>query len=114
MKHILIADKSMLVGDDLADVLIDYAAILGDTGHADSVTFTAYSPDGNEVEATFLLNSGSNIVIETTNSRLPEPDNESIVSYMQTRIDGFRYPQPVQPQETQAAESHDFDLPEHG
>jgi len=111
MKHITFADKSLLAGDELADVLVDYAATLADNNRADSVTFSAIGADGDEVEATYLLNSGTNLVIETSNTTLPEPENSAVVHYMQQRIDALRYPKTVQPQEPTGTDLPDFDFP---
>lgn len=86
MKHLTIADKSLLLGDGTADLLVEYAKLLGQQGSADSVEVHAISGDGNEVFATFLLNGGLTLVTETTTSSLPEPDNEKADQYMQTQI----------------------------
>ena len=38
MKHLTFADKSLLIGDDAADALLEYAAILAGQAKADNVT----------------------------------------------------------------------------
>ena len=59
MKHVTFGDKALLMGDDAADALLEYARLLSDTDAADSVTLRAISPDGNTVEASFLLNTNT-------------------------------------------------------
>jgi hypothetical protein len=80
------ADKSLLVGDDAADLLLEYAALLAQLGRGDSVSLRAVGADGDEVTAGFLLNGGTTLLVESTRSSLPEPDNERAVEYMRGRI----------------------------
>ncbi|HEY8591094.1 MAG TPA: hypothetical protein VIL55_16225 [Naasia sp.] len=80
------AEKSLLLGDEAADTLTSYAAVLGNFGGADDVTVAALGVDGEEVSATFILNSGTVLMAESTKSRLPEPDNADVVAYMRARI----------------------------
>jgi hypothetical protein len=77
MKHVTTADKSLLIGDEAAEMLVSYAALLGQHNSADDVTLSAYGSDGDPVEVTFLLNSGTTLVIESSESEVPEPDNQT-------------------------------------
>ena len=86
VKHVTIAEKSLLIGDDAADTLVRYAAVLGSTSSADSVSIRSIGVDGEEVEATFLLNSGTVMMVESTTSSLPEPDNTDALHYMGDQI----------------------------
>lgn len=86
MKHITVADKSLVLGDDAADLLISYATLLGESQHADNIELHAISGDGDEVLVTFLLNQGVTIVTETVHTSQPEPDNRHAIAYLQTAI----------------------------
>jgi hypothetical protein len=86
MKHVTYADKSLMVGDDTADMLLQYAARLASAGVADTIDVHAISSDGDEVVATFLLGEGAPLMAETTNSTLPEPDNSEAVELMTDRL----------------------------
>ncbi|WP_375388584.1 hypothetical protein [uncultured Amnibacterium sp.] len=90
MKHVMIADKSLLAGDEVIDLLIEYAALLGQESTADSIDVHAFGADGDEVMATFLLNGGTAIVAETTTSSLPSPDNAKAEQYLHSRIAHLR------------------------
>ena len=70
MKHLTYADKSLLIDDATADALLEYAALLARVGDADSVSVSAYSADGQTVEATLLLDAGAPIMSETTHSTM--------------------------------------------
>ena len=90
MKHLTYADKSLLIGDDTADLLLEYAAALA-TGHAgDTVTLNAISSDGDEVEATLLLGQGAPVMAETSTTKAPEPDNTDANRYLRGEITGLR------------------------
>src|ERR1700712_2921149 len=82
MQHITFGDKSLLVGDEVADTLLDYAALLTREESGDTVKVAAISSDGDAVTASFLLGSGVSMMSETTHSNLPEPENAEIVEYM--------------------------------
>lgn len=89
MKHLTMTDKSLLVGDETASLLLEYAALLGKSNSADTVTFHAFSSDGDEVEASLLLNSGTSVMIESTHTSLPEPGNADVEAYLRDRIDSY-------------------------
>lgn len=89
MKHITLAEKSLLVGDEAADTLVKYAALIAELGSGDTVEVNAVGIDGEAVTATFLLNSGTTLLIETTRSHLPEPDNRRVVEYMQEKLRNY-------------------------
>ncbi|MEV8214674.1 hypothetical protein [Leifsonia sp. NPDC077715] len=86
MKHVTYGEKSLLVGDEAADLLMSYATVLGRNASTDSVTLRAIGPDGNETDATFLLNPSTTMVIESTNGSGSEPDNEFVNEYMRRGI----------------------------
>ncbi|WP_375389123.1 hypothetical protein [uncultured Amnibacterium sp.] len=92
MKHVTIADKSLLAGDEVVDLLIEYATLLGQTGSADhvDVDVAAIGPDGDDVLVTFLLNAGVSVVVESTHSATPEPDNTKAEEYMHDRVAHLR------------------------
>ena len=92
MKHITYAEKSLLVGDVAADLLLEYAAALGSTDQSDTVSLHAISSDGDEVEAMFLVGEGAPLMSETTTNTLPEPDNAGTETYLRERIDFLGHP----------------------
>lgn len=91
MKHIMMADKSLLVGDEAADALVEYAALIARTNSGSSVELRAIGTDGEEVTASFLLNSGTVMVTQDTVSSLPEPDNSAVVADMRRRIKSYEF-----------------------
>ncbi len=111
MKHITFADKSLLVGDVAADLLLEYASLLGQRGSADTVHLRSIGIDGNEVEATFLLGGGASLMAESTESVLPEPDNADAVMYMRERMMRMTSPHNVVPDDqTMPANYGDLNL----
>ena len=90
VKHILLADKSLLVGDEAADLLLSYAGLIAEVGRGDTITLRAIDQGGDTVVAGLLLNSGTALVTQTTTSTLPEPDNVEVIRYMRERIASYR------------------------
>jgi len=86
MKHMTLADKSVLLGDEVADLLADYARLLAQENTADTIEIHGISGDGDEVTITFLLNSGVTLLLETTTSTLPEPENAKAEEYLRSTI----------------------------
>jgi hypothetical protein len=99
MKHVTFGEKSLLMDDETADWLIEYATALGVAGSSDHVTVSAVGADGNEVVATFLLNGGTELMAESSTSEMQPPANEEAVRYMQERTSALRNPPPAQPEE---------------
>lgn len=92
MKHVTYADKSLLVGDEVADLLMEYATQLGRMGQTDTVTVRAIGVDGNEVSASFLLNPSSILMVESASTTATEPENDLAEQYLVSRIDSLRRP----------------------
>ena len=91
MQHITYAEKTLFVDDETAETLVEYAALLGSEQQADTVSIAVVGEDGNEAIASFVLNSGTSIMAETTNSPLEPPKNEEAVEYMRARMEVLRY-----------------------
>jgi hypothetical protein len=97
VKHITYANKSLLVGDDAADTITEYAALLAQHHSADTVTLSAFGADGDDVEGTFVLGQGTVLMAESTHSSIPEPDNTDAVAQMREKIRRLTSPHPAQP-----------------
>ena len=107
MKHVTYAEKSLLMGDEVADCLLEYARLLAEASHADTVTVRAIGADGNTVDAAFLLNPTSTMMVESTNSTVIPPENADAVRYLQGRIERLHRPPSVQAEEDGGVFSHD-------
>jgi hypothetical protein len=111
MKHVTYAHKSLLVGDEAADVMLEYAASLASARLGDTVTLNAISGEGQLVDATFLLDTGAPIMAETANSELTEPDNAAPIEYMRLRIMELASSVAASPENQRMANSYeDLDL----
>lgn len=91
MKHLTFANRSLLIGDDMADAVMEFAAQLASAGEARSVEFLAYSDSGEKVTATLLLGAGAPVMAETSSTDLAEPDNSLVLNMLlgeiQVRLD---------------------------
>ena len=104
MKHVTYAEKSMLMGTEAADLLLEYAAAVIRVHSADTVELKAIGSDGNSVEATFLLGEGAPLMVETASTDVQEPDNSAAIAYMRERLHLMTSPPVVM-----AVEPGDFD-----
>jgi hypothetical protein len=111
MKHLTFADKSLLVGDDVADLIVEYAAMLARAGDADTVDVAAYGADGDAVHAKLLLAEGAPLMAETSHTDLPEPDNSETLMYVREQMMRRSSPPSVQPADaTMPANYEDLEL----
>lgn len=100
--------------DEAADCLLEYACLLADSSAADAVTVRAISPDGNTIDAAFLLNASSVLMVESTNSSVPVPESREAVAYMRRRIRQFLHPTPLRVRSAVADVEMDFDVMDAG
>lgn len=99
MMHVTYDGKSVLMDDDAATLLLQYAAEVGRHRTADVVNVAVVNTDGNALTVTYLLNGSSELTAETTTSELPAPANDEAVSYMRDRIGALQNPPLVQPED---------------
>jgi hypothetical protein len=97
MKHVTYGDRSLFVNDEAADGLMEYARALGSAHLTDTVTLRAIGPDGNDVEATFLLNAGTELLTETASRTVQAPPNDDVETYMRERTRLIMSPPDIQP-----------------
>jgi hypothetical protein len=107
MMHLTFADKSLLVGDVVADLLVEYAAVLAQAGEADSVSVTAYSADGQKVTAKFALTEGAALLVESTETDLPDPENGEAEMYLREQIMSRKASAPAPPEDQTMPATYD-------
>jgi hypothetical protein len=89
MKHVTFGEKSVLLGDDAADALIEYGAAVARSGSADVVRLRVISSSGEDSVATFLLDSGTSLVTETVAIDAAEPDNADTVARLRDSLEAL-------------------------
>lgn len=92
MRHVTYGDKRMLIGDEVADLLLDYAAQVARVGGGDSITMRAIDTDGNDVEVKFLLDAGATLMSQTATTSVREPDNSEAIAYIRERMATMQSP----------------------
>ena len=97
MKHLTYLDRSVLVDDEAADLVVRYAVALANAGHADAVGLRGFGADGDEVVVTLVLNPGTELMAEVTHTTMSEPDNHEAVAYMRERLALMESPPNSQP-----------------
>ena len=89
MKHVTYAEKSLLVGDTAAELLLEYASAVGAAHTSDTVHMNALDLDGKQVDAIFLLGQGAPLMAETSMSDLSEPENTTAEAYLKEELTGL-------------------------
>jgi hypothetical protein len=89
MRHVTIGARSLLVGNEAADLLLDYAALIAQLGRGDSVRVNAIGAHGEPVAVGVLLNNCSRMLVESSGSVLPEPDNTTAIAYLRSRLAAY-------------------------
>lgn len=100
MKHISFANKSMLVGDELAYVLLEYWALLVECGEADLVEVRVLDSDGTVSSETVTLEAAVPMRIRSASLPFGEPDNADALAYLRRRIWSMTSPPWALPQPT--------------
>jgi hypothetical protein len=91
VKRIGFVGGSVLVGDEVAETALRYAAELAHHGDLDDVELRAIDSDGERVDVILLLGAGSPLRAEVDHSRVPEPDNTTALNYMRRKIRLLRH-----------------------
>lgn len=89
MRHLTVGDKSILTGDEVSDLLIQYTALLVQQQTADTVDLAAFEMSGTPTTLTLLLSSGLAMVAETIPTDFPAPDNGKLECFLRGRIDAL-------------------------
>jgi hypothetical protein len=97
MKHVTYAEKSLLIGDDAADLVMEYASALANGGVSDIVRLNALGADGDEVVATLLLGQGAPLMAETSSTSLLALENTEAMEYMREKLKQLADPPDAQP-----------------
>ncbi len=93
MKHLPLGEKSLFVGDEAADALLQCASVIARSARADTVELNVIGPDGHIGTATFLLDTGTNLVAESADDEaFAEPDNSQAVKYMREQLAAIERP----------------------
>jgi hypothetical protein len=100
MKHISFANKSLLVGDDLAYVLLDYWALLAERADADIVEVRVLNTEGIVSSETVPLEAAVPLRVEPASLPFCEPDNADALAYLRRRIWSMTSPPWALPQPT--------------
>jgi hypothetical protein len=108
MKHIMYAEKTLMIGDEAADLAIEYAAVLANHSKADTVKLNAF--DADTVVATLLLNSGTNIIAATSHNSLEAPDNSEAIAYIREKMLALNSPRFAMPTGTVGDDAVDLDI----
>lgn len=102
MKLINYGDTDWLIGDDAADLLLEYSVLLAKGGTADSVEMAVLSAEGEPQRVSMLIGPATMMTARPVSSDFSEPDNGGPIAEVRSRIDAIVSPPPVLPGEPAA------------
>lgn len=100
MKRVTFSNRTLLMGDDAADALVEYSALIARRDSADIVALRAVGADAEEIDATFMLGSGTILMAQSTHSTMEEPENSEAVIKLRQKISRLAASFPVVPQKS--------------
>lgn len=90
-------DTDWLIGDDAADLLLEYSVLMAKGGTADSVDVNVLTSTGERESVRLLIGPATMMTARPVASELPEPDNAATLATVRERIDAIESPPSVQP-----------------
>jgi len=95
MKNIRYDSTMILVADDVADAVIEYAAALSGGDRADTVDVPAVGPDGTMTTTKILIGPASEIVVEDADEDELEADAPEFVARLRQAAKTFGHSKPI-------------------
>jgi len=91
-----------LVGDDLADALLQYTVLMARRDTADTVTIQALEPDGREGQVSLVLGPATMITASQVFDDFVAPDNTAALESLSAKTAALERPAHVFPDESAA------------
>jgi hypothetical protein len=82
MKYIHYNGQATIAADDVADAVIEYAAVLGSNGKTDTVDVPTFDEDGRAAIETLLIGPASQITVSPAPEDELENDHEGFVQHL--------------------------------
>jgi hypothetical protein len=82
MKYIHYNGQATLAADDVADAVIQYAAVLGSNGKTDTIDVPTFDDDGQSAIETLLIGPASQITVSPAPEDELENDHDSFVRHL--------------------------------
>jgi len=108
MRRIRYSGDTVLLGDEAADALMDYAARLARDDSAVSLAIRAIDDRGVENAVDILVGPATMMTATHVESDLPEPDNSAMVAELARRFSLLDAPPPVQASEPQPEQFDEY------
>jgi hypothetical protein len=103
MKLINYGDIDWLIGDEAADLLLEYSILMAREGHADAVEIAVLSSEGTEQMVTVLIGPATMMTARALETEFTEPGNAVHLEAIRERMSAITSPPnvlPAEPSET--------------
>ena len=109
MKLINYADTDWLIGDEAADLMLEYSVLMAREGTADSVDICVIAMDGTHQTVSILLGPATMMTARHVDSEAAEPDNSQVIEEVRARIHAILSPPSVLPSDpSESVSEYDF------
>ena len=105
MKLINYAESTWLLGDEAADILIEYSVLMARGSSADAVEITALDRDGGPQTVSLVLGPATMLTVQGTESEFAEPENADAVTGVRAKIAAITTPPMVTPSDPLESQS---------
>jgi len=109
MKLINYGDTDWLIGDDAADLLLEYSVLMAKGATADSLDVEVLTTEGARESVKLLIGPATMMTARPISSELEEPDNAETIADVRERINLIESPPSVQPSEVEST-LDDYDI----
>jgi len=99
MKLLNYGDTEWLVGDEAAELLMNYSVLMARASTADSINVTMLDSHGEPQNLNILIGPATMMTSRETESAFDEPTNDAAVAEVRGKISAIEDPPPVQPVE---------------
>src|SRR6478735_6392260 len=110
MMTLYFTGQSVLLADDVCDAILRYAQALADTQSSDVVTVPVLNPDGESVQAEFLLGPASQLYATVAGADVGDHDHAGVVEELARRTRLLHPAAVIVPVEEQPLLGYDQDL----
>lgn len=84
MKYIHYDNSAIMTGSDIADAVVEYAAVLGANGRTDTVHVPTFDENGMVMYSTMLIGPASQIVVDDAPDDELEPEDPQFVERLRS------------------------------
>lgn len=97
MKRITMGGEALITDDRVADLVLEYANLLAQSGTPSTVTIPVIAESGGVRDAQLLIGPASQLVVTEDGEDGPDIPVDEVLGELRSRIERYRPPAPDEP-----------------